>query len=192
MKKIFGFGMIFLFCLGCDSFRFAPTQEQKENAWLHNRTALLAAQTAKEQNCSEELKSLTGLCELQSQAFAAYFGLPQEFPPSQTVGQVLAQSNYELAQTATVQSAQRPDAFDLADGVLELGIGISALLGGVYGTRAVRFFTAAKEKSQALREIIRGNELFKKQNEESSEEFKKAQEGQSAQTRKIVAEMKNG
>ena len=32
---------------GCDSLRFAPSEQQKENTWLHNRTAIVAAETAK-------------------------------------------------------------------------------------------------------------------------------------------------
>ena len=48
-----------------------------------------------------------------------------------------------------------------------MGIGIAALFGGVYGVRAAGFLKQAKEKSSALREIIEGNELFKKGNVQS-------------------------
>ena len=27
---------------GCDSLRFAPSETQKQNAWLHNRTAVIS------------------------------------------------------------------------------------------------------------------------------------------------------
>jgi len=30
-----------LFVVGCDSLRFAPSEEQKQNAWLHNRTTAM-------------------------------------------------------------------------------------------------------------------------------------------------------
>ncbi|MHC4541221.1 MAG: hypothetical protein ACYTEK_24660, partial [Planctomycetota bacterium] len=39
-----------LMCLvlaGCDGLRFAPSQIQKQNAWLHTRTASLTAETAR-------------------------------------------------------------------------------------------------------------------------------------------------
>ena len=32
----------FVLC-GCDSLRLAPSEQQKQNAWLHNRTAAVAA-----------------------------------------------------------------------------------------------------------------------------------------------------
>jgi len=66
---------IMLMCLvlaGCDSLRFAPGEAQKQNAWLHNRTAVITAQTARAENTSEKLKSLTQLGELQSRSFVAY------------------------------------------------------------------------------------------------------------------------
>ncbi len=80
--------------------------------------------------------------------------------------------------------------------LFELAIGICALLGGVYGTRAVRFLKEARAKSKALQEIIAGNELFKKQAFEVPNDklavfaFKEAHKNQSPQTRQIVAETK--
>lgn len=74
--------------------------------------------------------------------------------------------------------------------MLELGIGICALLGGVYGTRAVRFLNDTRGKSKALKEIIAGNELFKKQNASASAAFKQVHQNQSSQTRQLVAQMK--
>ena len=103
---------------------------------------------------------------------------------------MLAESNFQLAHTALQQGAERPDAWEVADSMLELGIGICALLGGVYGTRAVGFLRQAKTKSKALKEIITGNELFKKQNVSSAIAFKQAHQNQSNKTRQIVAEMK--
>jgi len=79
----------------------------------------------------------------------------------------------------------------VADNALELAIGICALLGGVYGTRAIRFLKQARTKSKALQEIIAGNELFKKQNHAQASAFKDAHSSQSPQTRQIVAEMKS-
>jgi len=185
---------LILACLllaGCESLRFAPTEGQKQNAWLHNRTAIMAAETARTESASEKLQALTGLSELQSRAFSSYFGLPKEFPRAETAEDILAQSNFQLARRALAESAERPDAFALADNMFELAIGISALLGGVYGTRAVRFLRQARTKSQALVEVIAGNELFKKRNQTYASAFKEAQSGQSPQTRQIVAEMKS-
>jgi len=177
---------------GCDSLRFAPSETQKQNAWLHSRTAMVAAQTAKSEFASEKLQALTELSELQSRAFVSYCGLPKEFPQADAAEEILAMSNFQLAGSALLESAERPDAWQLADSMLELAIGISALLGGVYGTRALRFFREARAKSKALKEIIEGNELFKKENQLHAGAFKQAHKDQSPQTRQIVAEMKAG
>jgi len=188
--RLVGCIFICLLSAGCDSLRFAPTEAQKQNAWLHNRTTTIATDTAKTENASEPLQALTQLSELQSRAFSSYFGLPKEFPPSENSQDVLAESNFQLAHTALQQGAERPDAWEVADSMLELGIGICALLGGIYGTRAVGFLRQAKTKSKALKEIITGNELFKKQNAPSASAFKQAHQNQSVPTRQIVAEMK--
>jgi len=179
-----------LACAGCDSLRFAPTETQKQNAWLHNRTAITSAETARSENTSEKLQGLTQLSELQSRAFTSYYGLPKEFPQANTAEDILAQSNWQLARTALTESAERPDAWQLADSAFELAIGICALLGGVYGTRAVRFLRTVRTKSQALQEIVVGNELFKKEHRAYVSAFKKAHKDQSPQTRQIVAQMK--
>lgn len=182
-----------LMCLlsaGCDSLRFAPSESQKQNAWLHNRTTLVAAQTARAEEVSEQLQALTQLSEDQSRAFCSYFGLPTEFPQAETAQDILSESNWQLAESALQASADRPNPWQVADSMLELGIGLCALLGGVYGTRAVRFLKDTRTKSQALQEIITGNELFKKQDASSASAFKQAHANQSPQTRQIVAQMK--
>lgn len=58
--------------VGCDSLRFAPNEAQKQNAWLHNRTAIVAAETARAEQTSPKLQALTKLGEIQSRAFTAY------------------------------------------------------------------------------------------------------------------------
>jgi hypothetical protein len=175
---------------GCDSLRFAPSEQQKQNAWLHNRTAMAAADMAKAEDASQKLQSLAELSELQSRAFPAHFGLPKELPPADTVERILADSNRRLATTALTQSSERPDPWDVADSMLDLGIGICAVFGGVCGTKAVGFIKQARDKSKALQEIIAGNELFKQNNTEAATAFKDAHRDQSPQTRQIVTATK--
>jgi hypothetical protein len=196
-KRVTTRGFVVLACVfivaliaGCDSLRFAPDEAQKQNAWLHNRTAIISAETARAEEASEKLQALTRLGEVQSRAFTSYCGLPKEFPQAETAEDLLIESNWQLAQTALKSAAQRPDAWEVADSAMELGIGICALLGGVYGTRAVRFLREAKTKSKALQEIIAGNELFKKQNQTQAAAFKQAHNSQSPDTRQIVARVK--
>jgi hypothetical protein len=190
MKKIIIVLCIVLFITGCGSLRFAPSEVQKQNAWLHNRTAAITAQTARDEFSSEKLQALSRLGEAQSRAFVSYFGLPRELPQAETAEDVLAEASWKLADTATQSGAARPDGWQLADSAFELGIGIFALLGGVYGTQTVRFLKQARTKSKALQEIIAGNELFKKQNGTSADAFKQAQANQSPETRQLVAQLK--
>ncbi len=176
---------------GCDTLRFAPGEIQKQNAWLHNRTAQLAADVAKDQDDFETLRDLTQLSEIQSRAFSADYGLPKEFPPAESVDDILAGNNYVIARNATGYSAQRPDFWTITDGAIDLGIGLAALFGGIYGVKASGFLRQARKKSEALREIVIGNELFKRNNAGSKEQFKAAHDSQSSKTRSIVAEIKN-
>jgi hypothetical protein len=179
-----------LLLTGCDSLRFAPSEAQKQNAWLHNRTAIVTAETARAEDTSPKLQALTQLGEVQSRAFSSYCGLPKKFPPAETAEDILAESNWQLAGTALQESAERPDPWKVVDSMLEMGIGICALLGGVYGTRAVCFLRQARTKSNALQEIIAGNEQFKKQNQTQIAAFKQAHQNQSPQTRQLVVQMK--
>jgi len=183
--------LVWVLLAGCQSLRFAPSEAQKQNAWLHNRTAQITTETARQEQTSEKLQALTQLGEVQSRAFVSYCGLPKEFPQAESAEDILRESNWQLARTALTQSMDRPDTWQVADSALELAIGICALVGGVYGTRAVRFLKDARTKSQALKEIITGNELFKKQNPTQADMFKEAQRAQSPQTRQIVAQMKS-
>jgi hypothetical protein len=187
---IFISASISLFSAGCDSLRFAPTEAQKQNAWLHNRTAIVTAETVRAEDTSPKLQALAKLGEVQSRAFSTYYGLPKQFPQAETAEEILAESNFQLADTALQESAERPDPWQTADAMLEMGIGICSVLGGVYGTKAVRFLKDAKGKSNALKEIIAGNELFKKQNQAQTEAFKQAHQNQSPQTRQLVASLK--
>jgi len=175
---------------GCQGIRFAPGEPQKENAWLHHRTSAIASQKANQEKTSDELQALTKLSELQSRAFLSYCGLPEKFPEAETAEDVLSASNVKLARSAIAESAKRPDAWKLADGALELAIGVAGLLGGVYGLRTVKFLKNTRAKSKALKEIVDGNELFKKEHRSNAQAFKQAHKNQSPQTRHLVAQMK--
>lgn len=184
--------MVVVFAGGCGALRKAPGEIQKQNAWVHFRTAGLAADTAARENTSEDLQKLTRLGELQSRAFVSYFGLPKSPKQVQTTEQAVSGQNFQLAEDAGEQGAQRIEGWGVVDNAIELGIGICAIVGGVWGGKAARFLKSARQKTDALREIIQGNELFKADNPDSADAFKRAQANQSISTRKIVTEMKNG
>jgi len=182
--------LICSFLVGCESFRFVPTEAQKQNAWLHNRTMMITSQQARSETSSAKLQALCGLGEKQSRAFVGFCGMPKKFPKADTAEDVLAESNFDLAEAATAESLERPDTWEITDSMLELAIGISALAGGVYGTKAAKFLRDAQAKSKALKEIVEGNELFKHASEEQAKAFKNAHRNQSPQTRQIVATTK--
>jgi uncharacterized protein YceK len=190
MRKMIVATAIALVLGGCGQIRFAPSEAQKQNAWVHNRTAAIASQTAQAEQSSEKLQELTRLSETQSQAFVAYCGLPEELPKANTVEDVLSESNKQLAATAIKESSQRPNAWDIADSTLELGIALAGLFGGAGAIRVMSFLQQAKAKSNALKEIVLANEIFKKTNPDSAEAFKDAQKNQSPLTKQIVAEAK--
>lgn len=190
MKKIILTASVLFFIAGCGTLRFAPSQIQKQNAWLHSRTMQVTSEEARAEGASQKLQALTQLGESQSRAFVAYYGLPEKLPSANTTEDILSESNINLSKAALQESSQRPDGWHVADSAIDLGIGIFALLGGVYGTQAARFLKNAKTKSKALKEIIEGNELFKQQNETSVAAFKQAHSSQSPETRQIVTEIK--
>jgi hypothetical protein len=181
---------LFLMNIGCDALRFAPSEVQKQNAYVHHRTVQAAAVQAKQEETTEMLQGLTEQATKQSEAIVAYFGLPAEIPPSDTAPEILSERNRALTQTARVEAIQRPDPWEVADHLLELGIGIGGVIGGAFGVRMVRKLQLAREKSIALREIVKGNELFKRDNPEFTEAFKQSQQQQSVSTRTLVTAMK--
>jgi hypothetical protein len=192
MRKASSVLVLVLTISGCGQIRFAPTEEQKQNAWVHNHTAAIASQTAQSEQSSEKLQELTKLSETQSRAFVAYCGLPEELPQAESAEDVLSESNVQLANTAIEQSKQRPDVWTVADSGLELAIAIAGLFGGAGAIRFAKFLQEAKAKSNALKEIVLANEIFKKTNPDSAEAFKDAQRNQSPLTKQIVAEAKSG
>lgn len=178
-------------CLcGCAGFRYAATEAQKENAWLHTQVCAAAAETAVQEDASTELCGLTAMAREQSGAFVDDYGFPTDTRHGQaeldraTLEAVLSQ--------AKADSVRKPDVFAVADGVLELGIALAGLVGGAYGVRAAGYLKTARDKSKALREIVAGNELFKQLYPEQAGRFKEVQVKQSAATKQIVTQLKAG
>ena len=191
MKKLaIAMVVIFVFVSGCGSLRFAPGEKQKQNAWLHHQTTQAAGQLARREAVSDELQQLSNLSKQQSRAFVSYYGLPKQLPEDGSVDAILSESSRQLADAALAEAGERPDGWELADSAMELAIAVAGMLGGVYGTRAVKFLRQSRVKAKALKEIVEGNEIFKKQNGQYAESFKQAQKNQSQQTRQVVAEIK--
>jgi len=140
MKKLLiAMTVTFVFVAGCGSLRFAPGEKQKQNAWLHHQTTSMAADLAGQEAVSGQLQQLSNLSKRQSRAFVSYYGLPKNFPESSGVNDLLSEDTKQIAGRAIAESGRRPDGWELADSALELAIAVAGLLGGVYGTRAVKF-----------------------------------------------------
>jgi hypothetical protein len=183
--------VIVLPAAGCGRLRFAPSELEKQNVYLHQKTVEAAAVQAAAENSSADLQRLTRAAAQQSEAIVAHYGWPEEIPASESVDELLSAENGQITATARRQALERPDPWDVADHLLELGIAVAGVVGGVYGSRAIAALNAARQKSNALREVIAGNELFKQQNPEAISSFKEAQGSQSSGTRALVATIKN-
>lgn len=176
---------------GCDGFRRPATQTQKQNAWLHLRTARLSAEQAAVEDTSSLLRDLTALSYEQSRAFVVDYGLPEELGPIGTAQEILAAAAPVAAQAQTDSfQAGFLEPWSMADALLDLGLALAGLLGGAWGLKAAAFFKQAREKSDALKEIVRNNELFKTLYPDAAESFKQAQCAQSPSTRRLVTELK--
>jgi hypothetical protein len=193
MNRLAGI-MVVMACItvfaGCDQLRFAPGEAMKANAWAHYRTTQLAADAAREQNASQELCGLTELSAQQSAAFVGDYGMPKELPAVETPQEALSEANQRLATAAMDEASQRPDPWQAADVLLQAGLTAAGVLGGVSGARIARALQKARDVNRAAREIILGNEVFKRNNRDSAEAFKQAQQGQSIETKKFVTEIK--
>ena len=183
-------GLLLITFSGCGQLRLAPDEKQKQNAYLHQKTLAAAANQARQEEASTQLKSLTDRAERQGEIFLAHYGMPESLPATGTMADLLSENNSLITESAYNSAILRPDTWQVADNVLELGIGLAGLLGGVWGTKAAALLVAARQKSKALEEVIVGNEFFKQQNPEVSSQFKEAQKSQSVETRSLVATIK--
>lgn len=177
---------------GCSGLRLEPAAAQKQNAWLHERTAALAADLAREEDTSQTLQSLAAMSENQSRAMTAYFGMPDE--PIEVDGpeDVLGSESVLVTEQTMFEASQRPDVWQAADAAIDGAIAVAGIIGGAWGIKAAGFLKTARQRSQALREVVRGSELFKQENFEAKRAFKKAQGVvQSPQTKQIVARLRN-
>ncbi len=183
---------------GC-GLRYAATEAQRQNAWVHAKVCVAAADCAADEGASEQLCGLTQLAAKQSEAFVLDYGMPEQHgqaeldrgaPLSEQAVQAMLSKGSAVAEAARADSIERPDVWSVADGAMDLGIALAGLLGGIYGVRAAGFLQQARDKARALKEIVAGNELFKQLYPEQAQRFKEAQAKQSVTTRAIVTELK--
>ena len=184
-------GVIFLLVVqGCGVVRLAPSEAEKQNAYLHQRTVQAAAVQAALENCTGDLKELTRKAAVQSDAIVTAYGLPDTLPATETTTDLLNAANDAITQQALKDASKKSDWFAITDQLLAFGIALGGVVGGAAGVKTAAALKTIRDKNTALKEIVQGNELFKKQNAESVNSFKEAQQLQSQTTRELVAGLK--
>jgi len=140
---------------GCSSLRFAPSESQRQIAFNTYQNAAVIAEKGAEPASPAAVQVLEGAATA-----LAYTGMPAE-PEITDYPQVL--------EAAQADSTKRPDIADIAEPIdagLSLAAELAILFGaggvGVAGKKLTDWIKLAREKNQALSEIIAGNELFKK------------------------------
>jgi hypothetical protein len=177
---------ISIFSGGCSTLRFAPSEAQKQIAFDTFSVAQAVNTTGAQAGTPATQKLVSGTA-----AAVAYTG----YPVSPTI------TDYQATlQAATSDAAKRPTIDDAAktfDGWLSLGIGIAGLFGGGAGLKIAAALKTAKDKAAALKEVVQGNEEFKRWLELNGggmavDAFRQAQTGvQSVKTEQAVFEIRS-
>ena len=179
---IVGMLLLFLFS-GCrDALRFAPSEPQKQTAELTHALArkVTAEGTDAQSPAARRLESGT-------RAALAYIGRPAEPADPEQFDTIAA--------AAEQDAARRPDPWEAADSVLDLGIAICGIVGGAGSIKLAAYLAEMRAKSKALQEVVKNNDLFKDQAQKEGDQkavaaFKDAQSSQSPTTKTIVAKVR--
>ena len=141
--------IVFGIC-GCqEPLRLAPSEAQKQTAFLTADIARAIEQNGTDPGSPASKKVVQG-----TRALSLYMGTPK-LPADP--------DEFETVVAASEQQAyERPDPWKVADHLLELGIGVAAVAGGGGGTIIANKLKKLRQKSKALEEIVKGNELLKK------------------------------
>ena len=125
---------VLLACMsGCGVVQFAPSEVQKENAWLLHETTKAAAGKAVEENVSEELQGLTALSVRQSESVALDYGVPDNVSGGD-IESLLSDRVESIADEALYKSK---GSSGLSDVLMNILIVIVSLFGGAAGTQYV-------------------------------------------------------
>ena len=182
--------MFMIFFCGCETFRLAPDEVQKQNAYIHYRTAQLAADLVKHEGASQKLVQASQACFEQSNAIMAYYGFPNQLPRISAIDDVLTNENILLTQRAFESAASKVDIWEAAGSTLDFATAIAGIFGGAAGIKFASVLKTAKIKSNALKEIVLANEIFKKENPDTAGLLKEVHSKQSQPTKQLVAQIK--
>jgi len=100
------------------------------------------------------------------------------------------QAETEAETPSAIEPAEPLPQRDASSLLFDAALAVCGVLGGAGALKAGAAISAAKQGYTALREIIAGNEQFKRDCPEAKESFKIAQSEQSTQTKQIVSRIK--
>ncbi|MBN2063253.1 MAG: hypothetical protein JW745_00510 [Sedimentisphaerales bacterium] len=127
--------MVMLFVVmslgGCGVVRLAPSQVQKQNAWLLYKTTAAIHQQSQQEQASEQLSDLAQLAQMQSQAVVSDYGMPESVPASD-IESLLDGNAGKIADEAIAQSELAVSGSAWLDVLVVIISLISGAAGGQY------------------------------------------------------------
>ncbi|AQQ09773.1 hypothetical protein L21SP3_01586 [Sedimentisphaera cyanobacteriorum] len=190
MKNCICIILLALFAGGCGAFRLAPGEVQKQNAHLLGRTIGLAEKQAEAEG-SERIKALAGLAAKQHSAVAEYMGKPKQPANAPNYDSLKKNMAGKIAEEAGLQASAGTAGYSLFDPLVNIVIALFGIFGGAGAAKAAAAASVVRKKLKALEEIVKGNEVMKKNQPHTKIPFSEAQVGQSKSTKQIVRQVKD-
>jgi hypothetical protein len=136
---------------GCqDELRFAPSEPIQQTGEINYELAVLL-----DAEGAEPGSPATRALVESSKATHLYLGRPDAPPDPEQIP--------ETVTTAQSDAVRRPDPWKAADSILALALGVSGLFGGGVGaTKLTQYLKQLQAKKNALEEVVKGNEIFKR------------------------------
>jgi hypothetical protein len=166
---IFGTGALLLAMTGCSNLRFAPTEAQKTDAYLHKETtSAIVTNYAASPSPDPNIMALCRLSDLQAGNVLAYYGIPAKLPDTNMIEGLRAAKPAAIVEAAAVtqqaapDSVKRPNYWDGAETLLGFVLAIVGLYTGSAGALKLKgWISYALASIKALREVVEANEALK-------------------------------
>lgn len=185
MKWILVMAVMVVFCAGCESIglRNTATESQKQVAW-HGHLSAMAVEKEGTGPHSPAAKKLVQA----TQVALTDTGLPKN-PNIVDYETTAAQAQKDAALKPTTEQA-----FQAVEQGLSLAAELAIVFGvggtSIGGLKLAEWIKKARQKSDALKEIVQNNELLKKADAAAYTAMKNAQRNQTEKTKQVVAAVK--
>ena len=124
---------------GCGIVRLAPSEQQKQNAWLLKETTAAAAEIAIEQEADKKLTDLVKLASRQSQAVVLDYGLPEDTPDS-GLDDLLSARTLTIAEEAIYDSNRQSSDSSIISEIIIVLVGLFS------GAAGIQYIGSVKKK----------------------------------------------